>query len=37
MIQMLEAAEFGNEPIDEAQAQSLIAAANRLLNSIPSD
>jgi hypothetical protein len=37
MIEMLEGAAFADQPIDEAQAQSLTAAAHRLLNSIPSD
>jgi hypothetical protein len=37
MIQMLEAAAFGDQPIDQTQAQALIAAAHQLLNSLPSD
>jgi hypothetical protein len=37
MSEMLERAEFDNDPIDEAQAQSLIAAAQQLLSSIESE
>lgn len=37
MIQMLESAAFEDQPIDETQALSLISAAQRLLNSIPSE
>ena len=37
MIQMLESAAFNNQLIDESQAQSLISAAQQLLESIPSD
>jgi hypothetical protein len=37
MIQMLEGAAFGNQPIDEGRAQSLIDAAEQLLGSISSD
>jgi hypothetical protein len=34
---MLEGAAFGNQPIDEGRAQSLIDAAEQLLESISSD
>jgi hypothetical protein len=37
MIEMLENAAFGNQPIDETQAQNLIDAAEHLLGSIGSD
>jgi hypothetical protein len=37
MIQMLEAAAFADQPIDEAQAQSLIEAAEQLLASVSTD
>jgi hypothetical protein len=37
MIQMLESAAFNNQSIDESQAQSLISAAQQLLESISSD
>jgi hypothetical protein len=37
MIQMLENAAFNNQPIDEAQAQNLIDAAQGLLQSVSAD
>ncbi|HEV3017715.1 MAG TPA: hypothetical protein VGY49_01730 [Burkholderiaceae bacterium] len=37
MIQMLEGAAFGNQPIDEGRAQSLTEAAEQLLRSVSSD